>query len=165
MDNISDQISKYDLEVHEHVIIDLNLRPRWAQHTQQVTKDLVGEPTNPRRTRSQFEGVLHALIAIDPLLPMHFYMVLAFDPRSYVEVARNHYWEYAMNKEYNSLIENHSWDLDPLPSNQSKWIAKGFSLVHSLHQIHIDIYIFIKTFIEEKFATLQGLLGVKDIIA
>jgi hypothetical protein len=165
MDHISDQISKYDLEVHEHVITNPNLRPQWEQHTQQVIEDLVGEPIDPRRTRSQFEGVLHALTTTEPLLPMHLYMVLAYDPQSYAEVAGNHYWEDAMNKEYNSLIENHSWDLDPLPSNQSKWIAKGFSLVHSLHQIHTNIYIFIKTFIEEKFAALWGLLGLKDITA
>jgi hypothetical protein len=39
--------SKSNLEVHEHVIIDPYLRPQWAQHTQQVTEDLVGEPINP----------------------------------------------------------------------------------------------------------------------
>jgi hypothetical protein len=114
----------------------------------------VGEPADPRRTRSQFEGVTHALITIEPLLPMNFYMVLASDPQSYAEVARNHYWEAAMNEEYNSLIENHSWDLVPLPFDQRKWIAKGFSLVHSLHQIHTTIYIFIKTFTKYKFVSL-----------
>jgi hypothetical protein len=150
---------KSDLDVHEHVIVDPYLRPWWAQHTLQTVKDLVGDPVDPRRTRSQFEGVLHALTTTKPLLPMHYYMVLASDPQSYAKVVGNHYWEAAMNEEYNSLIENHTWDLVPLPSDQrsgyKKWIAKGFSLVHSLHQILTNIYIFIKTFTEHKFVALQ----------
>jgi hypothetical protein len=76
----------------------------------------VGEPVNRRRIRSYFEGILHTLIAIEPLLPMHFHMVLPSNPHSYVEVVGNHYSEAFMNEEYNSLIENQSWDFDPLPS-------------------------------------------------
>jgi hypothetical protein len=70
-----------------------------------------------------------------------------------------------MNEEYNSLIENQSWDLVPLPFDQIKWIDKGFSLVHSLNQICTNIYIFIKTFTKHKFEGLRGLFEVNDKFA
>jgi hypothetical protein len=38
-------------------------------------------------------------------------------------------------------------------------------MVHILHQIRADIYIFNKIFNEHKLAQLQGLLGVKDTVA
>jgi hypothetical protein len=38
-------------------------------------------------------------------------------------------------------------------------------MVNILHQIHADIYIFNKIFKEHKLAQLQGLLGVKDMVA
>jgi hypothetical protein len=49
--------------------------------------------------------------------------------------------------------------------NNIKWICAKISLMHLLHHIHIDIYIFNKIFTEHKLAHLQGLLGVKDIVA
>jgi hypothetical protein len=48
--------------------------------------------------------------------------------------------------------------------NKRKWICAGISLVHLLHQICTNIYIFNKIFNELKLAHLQGLLGVKDIV-
>jgi hypothetical protein len=43
-----------------------------------------------------------------------------------------------------------------------KWICVEISMVHLLHHIHADIYIFKKIFNEHKLAHLRGLLGVKD---
>jgi hypothetical protein len=57
------------------------------------------------------------------------------------------------------------WDLDLLHHNKIKWIYANISLVHLLHQIGTDIYIFNKIFTEHKLAHLQGLRGVKDTIA
>jgi hypothetical protein len=108
LNKISEWISKYYLEVYEHSITNLYIIPWWAHHTQQVVGDLVGEPINSRRTRYQFEGILHTLIASEPLLPMNFYMVLLSNPHSYAKVVGNHYWEVSMNEDYNSLIENQS---------------------------------------------------------
>jgi hypothetical protein len=82
-------------------------------------------------------------------------MFLASNTRSFAQVEGNLYWEEAMNEEYNSLIENHTWDLVSLPSNlklvRCKWIykkkkvadklvsrykdqlvAKGFQQVHGI---------------------------------
>ena len=57
---------------------------------------------------------------------MHAYMVLASDPQSYAEAEGNFYWDIAMDEEYNSLIQNNTWDLVLLPPNRKlvrcKWI-------------------------------------------
>ena len=46
-----------------------------------------------------------------------------------------------------------------------KWICVGMSMMHILHHIRADIYIFNKIFKEHKLAQLRGLLRVKDIVA
>jgi hypothetical protein len=46
-----------------------------------------------------------------------------------------------------------------------KWICVEISMMHILHQIRADIYIFNKIFKEHKLAQLRGLLGVKDMVA
>jgi hypothetical protein len=42
-------------------------------------------------------------------------MVQYFDPHIYSEAMGNPLWEAAMEKEYDSLLENQTWDLVPLP--------------------------------------------------
>ena len=82
-------------------------------------------------------------------------MVLSSDPQAYAEAAGNLLWEVAMQDEYNSLLENQTWDLVPLPSDRklvkcrwvyktkkatngqinkykTKLVAKGFQQVHGL---------------------------------
>jgi hypothetical protein len=55
-------------------------------------------------------------------------MVLASYPQTYAEAEGNPYWEATMNEEYNSLIENQTWDLVLLPSDRNivrcKWIYR-----------------------------------------
>jgi hypothetical protein len=46
-----------------------------------------------------------------------------------------------------------------------KWICVEISMMNIIHQICADIYIFKKIFKEHKLAQLQGLLGVKDMVA
>jgi hypothetical protein len=60
-DQISDLISKSDLEDDEHAYDELHQRPKWARSTLQEVGDLVGDPANPRRMRSQFEEPPHAV--------------------------------------------------------------------------------------------------------
>jgi hypothetical protein len=56
-------------------------------------------------------------------------------------------------------------DLDIIHYKNIKWICVEISMMHILHQICADIYIFNKIFKEHKLAQLQGLLGVKDMVA
>ena len=55
--------------------------------------------------------------------------------------------------------------LNILHYKKRKWICVHISMVHILHQILADIYIFKKIFNEHKLAQLRGLLGVKDRVA
>jgi hypothetical protein len=55
--------------------------------------------------------------------------------------------------------------LDIIHYKKIKWICLKISMVHILHQIRVDIYIFNKIFNEHKLAQLRGLLGVKDRVA
>jgi hypothetical protein len=102
--------------------------PKWAQTTLQEVGDLVGDPTDQRRMRSQFEDPPHALTTTEPVIPMHFYMVLASYPQTYAEVVGNPFWEATMQEEYNSLLENQTWDLVPLPSERNifrcRWVYR-----------------------------------------
>jgi hypothetical protein len=55
--------------------------------------------------------------------------------------------------------------LDIIHYKKIKWICLEISMVHILHQIHADIYIFNKIFNKHKLAQLRGLPGVKDTVA
>jgi hypothetical protein len=55
--------------------------------------------------------------------------------------------------------------LDLLHYKKRKWICVDISMVHLLHWIYADIYIFNKIFNEQKLPQLRGLLGVKDKVA
>ena len=114
----------------------------------------MGDPVD-QRMQPQFEEPSHALTATKPVIPMHCYMVLSLDSRAYAEATGNPLWEAALQDEYNSLVDNQTWDLVPLPSDRNlvrcKWVdmtkkatygqinrykvrlvAKGFQQVHGL---------------------------------
>jgi hypothetical protein len=55
--------------------------------------------------------------------------------------------------------------LDIIHYKKIKWICVEISMVHLLHHIRADIYIFNKIFNEHKLAQLRGLLEVKDMVA
>jgi hypothetical protein len=55
--------------------------------------------------------------------------------------------------------------LDIIHYKKIKWICVEISMMHILHLIHEDIYIFNKIFKEHKLAQLQGLVGVKDMVS
>ena len=82
-------------------------------------------------------------------------MVLYSYSHAYAEATGNPLWEAAMQDEYNSLLENQTWDLVPLPSYRklvrcklvyntkkaadgqinrykARLVAKGFQQVHGL---------------------------------
>jgi hypothetical protein len=129
--------------------------PVWAKNTLHDVGELVDNPTDPRRTRSQFFEAPTALDATEKLFPIHFYMSLASDPHSYTEAMGNPFWEAAMDEEYSALMENQTWDLVPLPKGRklvrcrwifqknmaengeiskykSRLVAKGYSQVHGI---------------------------------
>jgi hypothetical protein len=91
----------------------------------------------------------------EPIPPRNIFLVQYSDPQSYVEVVGNPFWEYSMHDEYNSLLENQTWDLVQLPPRRklvrciwfyrtksamdgqvsrykAKLVAKGFQQVHDI---------------------------------
>jgi hypothetical protein len=95
-------------------VVEPEQKPKWAQTTLQDAGDLVGDLADTRRTRSDFEKPPVALTATEPLPSKHLFLVQSSDPQSYGEAAGNPFWESAMQEEYNSLLENQTWDLVPL---------------------------------------------------
>jgi hypothetical protein len=83
----SEKPFRSDTEDEEQVMASPTQFPTWAEKTLQDAGELVGDPADTRRTRSQFFGAPQALAATEPLLPIHFYMSLGSDPNSHSEVA------------------------------------------------------------------------------
>jgi hypothetical protein len=126
--------------VHPYADAEPEQRPKWAQPTLQDAGDLVGDPTDTRRTRSDFEEPPLALTATEPFPPMHLFLVQSSDPQYYGEAARNPFWESTMQEEYNFLLEKQTWDLVPLPSGRKlvrcRWVYRTKSIVDG----HISRY-------------------------
>ena len=89
--------------------------PMWEQSTLQEIGKLAGDPLDFRRTQSQDVDPSHVLSTYEPTMSMHCYMVQYFDPHTYSEAVGNPLWEATMQEEHDSLLENQTWDLVPLP--------------------------------------------------
>ena len=55
-------------------------RPKFGSNTVQVVEELAGNPSDPRRTRSQFES---ALSVKDPFFTEKFYLMVESDKKTY----------------------------------------------------------------------------------
>jgi hypothetical protein len=60
--------------------------------------------------------------------PRNIFLVQSSDSHSYGEAVGNPFLESSMQEEYNSILENHNWDLFPLPSGSKlvrcKWVYR-----------------------------------------
>ena len=67
---------------NEDLIEDPNTptRPKWASNSIHAVGELVGNPSDPRRTRSQFES---ALLVKDPLFSEKCYLMVELYPKEY----------------------------------------------------------------------------------
>jgi hypothetical protein len=124
----TESVQSYVELVYEDAYVEPETRPKWAQTTLQNAGDLVGDPTNTRRNRSDFEDLPLALTTTEPFPPKHLFLVQSSDPQSYGKDAGNPFWESAMQEEYNSLVENQTWDLVPLNSGRKlvrcRWVYR-----------------------------------------
>jgi hypothetical protein len=106
---------------------------------------------------------------------MHYYMVQSFDLQTYSEAVGNPLWEATMQEEYDSLIENQTWDMVPLPPGRKlvrcKWVyrtkrvadgqvsrykarlvAKGFQQIHGIDY-------------DETFAPIENMDSIRLVLA
>ena len=74
--------------------------PKWAKRNIHATGELAGNPSDTRRTRSQFES---ALCMKDPMFAEKCYLMVELDPQTYEDVAGDTIWKAAMKEEFNSL--------------------------------------------------------------
>jgi hypothetical protein len=113
---------------HPYVYAEPEQRPGWAQTTLQDAGDLVGDLADTRRTKSNFEEPPIALTSTKPFTSSHIFLVQSSDPRYYGEDNGNPFWESTMQKEYNYLLDNRTWDLVPLPYGRKlvrcRWVYR-----------------------------------------
>ena len=67
---------------NEDLISDPNTpaRPKWAEKIIQAAREPVGNPSDPRRTRSQFQS---ALFVKEPFFDDKFYLMVESYPKTY----------------------------------------------------------------------------------
>jgi hypothetical protein len=113
---------------NKKLALKLQQIPKRAQFTLQVLGVLIGNPLDLRRTQSHHEEPSHVLSSSEPTMPMHCYMVQYSDPHTYSKVVGNPLWKEAMQKEYDSLLKNQTWDLVPLPLERNifrcRWVHR-----------------------------------------
>jgi hypothetical protein len=92
--------------------------PRWVRSTREAVGDLVGDPSDQRQTRSQFQRASSLLAQVSE----------THDPETFAEASGHPDWDTTMNEEYRSLMENDTWDLVPLPKGRKlvrcKWVYR-----------------------------------------
>jgi hypothetical protein len=79
-------------------------------------------------TQSNFEEPPVALTSTEPFPSMHLFLVESSDLQYYGEPAVNPFWEFTMQEEYNSNLENMTWDLVTVPYGRKlvrcRWVYR-----------------------------------------
>ena len=83
--NVSGDTNEFDdsdMSDNDDLIVDPDSPtiPKWAANTIHAAGELAGNPSDPRRTRSQFES---ALCMKDPLFAKKCYLMVESDPQTY----------------------------------------------------------------------------------
>ena len=106
-----------------------NHLPAWAQQTLSSVGDNIGNPNDPRRTRSDFQRAGIAVSCTDYLLSKIFYFMIISYPNSYYHARKYPRWQVAMDEEMNSLQKNATWELVSLPPGrklvQCQWLFQN----------------------------------------
>ena len=78
----TNDFADFDMSKNDDLIVDLDsaARPKWASNTIHAAGGLAGNPSDTRRTRSQFES---ALCMKDPLFDEKCYLMVESDPHTY----------------------------------------------------------------------------------
>ena len=92
--------SESELKVQNHL-------PTWARQTLSSVGDNIGNPNDPRRTRSDFQRAGIAFSFPDNLLSKNCYLMIISDPKSYYHVRKDPRWQVSMDEEMNSLQKKH----------------------------------------------------------
>ena len=100
-------------------------RTKWAENTIHAAGELVGNPSDIRRTRSQFES---ALCVKDPLFANKCYLMVESDPETCEDAGDYPRCKTTMKEEFSSLQKNNTWEQVDLPPGRKlvncKWVFK-----------------------------------------
>jgi hypothetical protein len=92
--------------------------PTCVHSTQKAANDLVDDPSDQRRTRSQFQRASSLFCQV----------LETRDIKTFAEASGHPNWDTTMNEEYHSLMVNNTWDIVPLPRGRKlvkcKWVYK-----------------------------------------
>ena len=77
--------------------------PTWAKQTLSSAGDNIGNPDDPRRTRSDFQRAVIALSCNEYLMSDTCYLMISSDPKSYYHSWKDPKWKASMDEEMNSL--------------------------------------------------------------
>ena len=92
----------FDMSDNDDLIANPNSpkRPKWAEKTIHAVGELDGNPSDIRRTRSQFES---ALSVKDHLFAEKCYLMARSDPQTYEYATHDPRWKTTMKEEFSSL--------------------------------------------------------------
>jgi hypothetical protein len=85
----TETVQSYVDSVHPDADVELEQRPKWDQTTLQYAGDLIGDPSNTKRNRSDFEESLIVVTSTETFPSGHLFLVQSSDPQSYGEAAGN----------------------------------------------------------------------------
>ena len=119
--NVSEETNEFadsDMSNNDDFIIDPDspARPKWAAKTIHAAGELAGNPSDPRRTRSQFES---SLSIKDPCFDDKCFIMFEYGPLTYEYACEDPIWKTSMKEEFHSLQKNDTWDLVILPQGES----------------------------------------------
>ena len=89
----------YDMSDNDELITDPNIPTiqKWEARTIHAFREIVGNPNDTRRTRSQFES---ALCVKDPLFVEKCYLMIDSDPQTYEVATHDPRWKTSMKEEF-----------------------------------------------------------------
>ena len=115
--NVSEEINEFadsNMSDNDDLIVDPNspTRPKWAAKTIHAAGELAGNPSDSRRTRSQFES---ALCMKDPLFGEKLYLMVESVPHTYEYASHYPRWQTAMKEDsaYSRRTTLGSWLIFP----------------------------------------------------
>ena len=89
--------------------------PKWESRTIHAAGELAGNPSDTRRTRSQFES---ALCVKDPLFAEKCYLMVESDTQTYEDASHDPVWKTSMKEYFIFLQKINTWELVDLPQGE-----------------------------------------------
>ena len=113
---------------------DSPTRPKWEAKTIHAAGELAGNPSDTRRTRSQFES---ALCMKDPLFAEKCYLMVELDPHTYEYEAHYPRCQTSMKEEFSLLQKNNTCELFDLPLGRKLVQCKWFKKPNFILMVHL----------------------------